>query len=366
MASPKKSRGTWIHRAAIRLFTLVLAVLVFWLLGFLLNDIRSLPGPDYSMIEAKHVDQELVKQGIGLDEQIAELTRQAANQAEQQRVVGDSSNNLQQTINQLLELQRIGLQKNVAFSDTEQSNFTNSLNLFLENQRRYQGLSQTMAEMLEQKQNLIREKQLVELKVEKQRAPARREFNELSEKLRLTLAFYQLLILLAILGIAAIVLLKNRTSIYFPLYLAFGGATLLRVTLVIHEYFPTRYVKYILIGGLMLVVARLLIHFIRVIAYPKPQWLINQYREAYERFLCPVCDYPIRMGPRRFMFWTRRTVNKVLVSSEGGGQEETYTCPACGTALFEPCLACDKVRHALLPSCSHCGVEKGENSDPSV
>ena len=41
-----KSKGTWIHRFAIWLFTLALAVLVFWVLGFFVDDIRSVPGPD--------------------------------------------------------------------------------------------------------------------------------------------------------------------------------------------------------------------------------------------------------------------------------------------------------------------------------
>ena len=83
-----------------------------------------------------------------------------------------------------------------------------------------------------------------------------------------------------------------------------------------------------LILSLLLAVAGLLTYFIRTIAYPKMQWLVKQYREAYERFLCPVCEYPIRTGPRRFLFWTRRTVNKIVVPMERGDQEEVYTCPS--------------------------------------
>ena len=111
-------------------------------------------------------------------------------------------------------------------------------------------------------------------------------------------------------------------------------------------------------GGLLLVVARLLIYFIRTIAFPKTQWLVKQYREAYERFLCPVCEYPIRTGPRRFLFWTRRTVNKMVVPTGRCEEDEAYTCPACGSVLFEECPDCHKVRHAMLPHCSRCGAEK--------
>lgn len=358
MKTDAKSKGTWIHRFAIRLFTLVLAVLIFWVLGFFVDDIRSIRGPDFGTIEKQHLDKNLVAKHNALEKQIADLTRQIENQSEKQHVVGDSSRNLQQTINQLIELQKLGMQKSIAFSEIEQANFTSSLNLFLDNQKKYQELSQTVSDMLERKQVLVREKEQAEQEIERQRQPARDEFNKLVETHRLKIAFLQLAILLPILVVAAAVVIKKRSSIYFPLFLAFGGATLLKVALVVHEYFPSKYFKYILIGGLLIVVARLLIYFIRTIAFPKAQWLVKQYREAYERFLCPVCEYPIRIGPRRFLFWTRRTANKVVVSTDHGYQEEKYTCPSCGCNLFEECPCCHKIRHAMLPNCSHCGAEK--------
>ena len=138
MKTDTKSKGTWIHRFAIRLFTLVLAVLIFWVLGFFVDDIRSIRGPDYGTIEKKYLDKDLVAKRGTLEKQIADLTRQIENQTAKQRVVGDSSRNLQQTINQLIELQKLGMQKSIAFSETEQANFTSSLKLFLDNQKKYQ------------------------------------------------------------------------------------------------------------------------------------------------------------------------------------------------------------------------------------
>ena len=358
MKTDEKSKGPWIHRFAIQFFTVVLTVLVFWLLGFLVEDIQSIQGPDYATIEKKHLDKELVAKRAALEKQIADLSRQIENQTEKQRVVGDSSRNLQQTITQLLELQKLGMQKSVSFSDTEQANFTSSLNLFLENQKKYQELSQTVSDMLDRKQGVVREKEQAEQELEKQRQPAKDEYESLCTKHRLKLAFLQLAILVPILIVAAVVILKKRASIYFPLFLAFGVATLIKVALVVHEYFPTKYFKYVLIILLLLVVARLLIYFIRTIAFPKVQWLVKQYREAYERFLCPVCEYPIRIGPRRFLFWTRQTVNKLVVPVNQGDQEEAYTCPSCGSRLFEECSSCHKIRHVMLPHCAHCGAEK--------
>jgi predicted RNA-binding Zn-ribbon protein involved in translation (DUF1610 family) len=358
MKTSVKPKGRWIHRFSIQLFTLLLTVLVFWLLGFLIMDIRSIEGPDYNTIEKARLDKNLIAKRDALEKQITDITRQIENQTEKQRIVGDSSRNLQQTITQLLELQKLGLQKNMAFSPTEQANFTSSLNLFLENQKKYQDLSQTVSDLLERKQGLVKDREQLSQELEQQREPVRKEFQGLNAKHRLKLAFFQLAILLPILLAAVTVIIRKRGSIYFPLFLTVGVATLIKVTQVIHEYFPTRYFKYILIIAVLLVVARLLIYFIRTIAFPKVQWLVTQYREAYERFLCPVCEYPIRTGPRRFLFWTRRTVNKLVVPTGLGDHEEPYTCPSCGHTLFEECPACHKIRHAMLPHCTHCGVEK--------
>jgi predicted RNA-binding Zn-ribbon protein involved in translation (DUF1610 family) len=101
-------------------------------------------------------------------------------------------------------------------------------------------------------------------------------------------------------------------------------------------------------------------------AYPKPDWLLKQYREAYEHFLCPACNYPIRRGPLRYLFWTRRTLRRLRIPTQAGAQaDEPYTCPACGTVLFEECPSCHAVRHALLPVCSKCGAAR-EIDRPSL
>lgn len=198
MKKHAKLKGAWIHRFVIRLFTVVFGVLVFWVLEFLVEDIRSIPGPDYGTIELKHLDKELVAKRLALEEQVAGLARQIENQTEKQRVVGDSSENLQQTINQLIELQKLGMEKSIAFSESEQADFSNSMKLFLDNQTKYQQLSQMVAETLERKQALLHEKEQAEREIERQRQPAWAEFNELSEKHRLKIAIWQLAILLPI------------------------------------------------------------------------------------------------------------------------------------------------------------------------
>ena len=358
MSTEQKPRGTWTHRLAIRFFTLCLTILLFWVLGFLVDDIRTIRGPDYRTIEKQHVDATLVAKTETLTKQIAKQERKITAERENQSLVGDSSRNLQQTINQLLEIQRLSMEKSITLSNTEKSTMTDSLGLFLGNQRRYQALNRTISDLVEQQRSLEAEKRETERLIDEQRKPARAEYERLQKAHRLKLACIQLAILLPLLAIAAALLIKKRASIYFPLLLAFGIATLLKVGLVMHEYFPSRYFKYILIAALLIAVIRILAHFIRAVAFPKTEWLVKQYRDAYERFLCPVCEYPIRTGPRRFLYWTRRTVNKIVVPQSTPHKDTAHSCPACGTALFEECPSCHGVRHSLLPHCRHCGATK--------
>ena len=352
------SKGTWYQRFGIHVFTFVFGLLVFWLLGFLVEDIEQIPGPDYKEIRKSFVDKSLDEKAETLKTQVKDLEQQISNQNEKQKVLGDGSRNLQQTINQLVELQKLGMQKSLPTNETQQANMTSSLKLFLENQKKYQEQSQILTGMVERKQSVQREKEVIEADIEAHERPARKEQERLEKTHRLWLAFYQLAILLPILALAAGVLLRFRGSIYYPLFLAFGAATLVKVGLVIHEYFPSRYVRYILIGSLLLVVARLLVYLVRAVAFPKARWLLTQFREAYERFLCPVCEFPIRTGPRRFLFWTRSSVAKLRINTNPNDQEEAYACPSCGTTLFEECAHCHKVRHSMLPNCSHCGTAK--------
>lgn len=355
MENNGKPKGTWINRFAVRFFTVVLAVLFFWLIGFLLQDIRTIKGPDYEDVEKTTLDNRLVQKESLLEKQIGEVSRQIENLTEKQRIIGDSSRSLQQTLSQIIELQKQGLQKNVTFTERQQSNFSDSLNLFLENQKQYQALSQSISDLVGQKQQLAIERQEISRQIEENRKPAREEYERLVERHRIRLASIQLAVLLPILCLAALLAVKKRNSLYSPIFLALGAAALVRVGFVIHQYFPARVFRYILTLSLVAVVIRLLVHFIRSVVSPGLQSLARQYREAYERFLCPVCEYPIRTGPRRFLFWTRRTVNKIVVPSGLEEQEEPYTCPSCGTRVFEKCSSCGNIRHSLLPYCTHCG-----------
>jgi hypothetical protein len=110
-------------------------------------------------------------------------------------------------------------------------------------------------------------------------------------------------------------------------------------------------------------VTKALVTLVRMLAHPNRQWLLKHYREAYESFLYPVCTYPIRRGPLKYLFWTRRSIRKLVPAiAADSTPEATYTCPACSTRLYEECESCHGVRHSLLPSCEHCGATRAVES----
>ena len=75
MAKETKTGGTWSSRVFIGLLTVVLAILVFWLLVFLVEDIESSKGPQYVEVERKHLDPSLVQKKEQVEKQIADLER---------------------------------------------------------------------------------------------------------------------------------------------------------------------------------------------------------------------------------------------------------------------------------------------------
>jgi len=361
MSLRTKPKGPWVHRFSIHLLTVLLAILVFWVLGFFDTDIRSIKGPQYDQIKEKYVNQQLLVEQQKLTSEIGKVERDIGNTTEEMRIVSDSTQNLQKTIRQLIELQKLTIQKLASIPETGQPNLSRSLARFLENQKRYQAYHERLSELSDQKRTLEAERLKIGQQIEQQRQPAELEYKRLSERHRIRIACLQLLVLVPLFAIGAFLVIKKRDSIYLPLFLGYGVATLLKMVLVIHEYFPSRYFKYVIAAALLIVVVKLLVHVIRVVAFPKARWLTKQYREAYERFLCPVCEYPIRTGSRKFLFWTRRTVNNVVLPTRQSSEEcsdERYACPACGTSLFEECPECHKVRHSLLPYCQHCNAEK--------
>ena len=359
MTDPRQNKGPWIHRFLIALFSVITGLLCFWLLGFVVDDIVGWPGPTYEKLEKGLLDQAVVKQQAVFGGQIADTKRKLSNQNKRQELLRDSTANSQRTMNQLLEFQKLSLQKDVKPSPKEQQALADSQQRFLANQKQYQVLNEEIVKFNQQLKDLESQQREVNDKLEAQRKPIQAEFEDLESKHKLMMAVVELSVLIPLLVLAVVLFLKFRGGTYAPLVYAFGIAVLLKVGLVMHERFPSRYFKYVLILATLAIVVRILVHLLRMVAFPRKDWLLKRYLEAYEVFLCPVCSYPIRRGPLKYVFWTRWTIKKMRPQSTGEtDREEVYTCPTCSTRLYEKCSKCGEVRHSLLPTCQNCGDTK--------
>lgn len=359
MSAIRKHPGPWAHRVLVYGFSLLFGLLVYWLLGFVVRDIATWPGPTYQAVERELLDPQLSLELESLREMIEAQNREVTNLKQRQATLRDSTSNSERTMNQLLELQRLTLQRGLTPSAAEIKALADSQALFLTNQTRYQDLNDQVANLSDQLRSYEDSQRQAQARVQAQRQPVVDEFNRRHTRHQLQLAALKLSVLLPLLAVAVWLFLRKRGGLYAPLIYGFGLALLVKTGMVMHEHFPRRYFKYVLLGTALLLVGRVLIYLLRMMAFPKADWLLKQYREAYERFACPVCAYPIRRGPLKYLFWNRRSLRKLSVPADPKAfGDEPYVCPVCGTRLFEPCPACQGVRHSLLPACAQCGAEK--------
>lgn len=362
MSDNKKIKGTWIQRFFIIFLSLVLGTLLFWLLGFVTEDIGSLRGPDFSKVRAKYVDAELVKKQKSLKEALNGIKTDIKNQQEQRKILKDGTDNLQNTINQLLSIQRQSIEKKLDFPAENQQTLVESQTLFLENQRQYQALNRQIAELTKQQHQLEKELGSLSKQIDKQHNLAQKEHRGLMSTHRLKVAALKLSVLIPIFLVSAWFFMKKRSKAYGPIIYAMFIAVFLKISLVAHEYFPRKYFKYIAILVIIGIVLKLLVYLLKRVVSPKKTWLVKQYQEAYDKSLCPICGKPIRIGPLRYAIGGK---GKGLVLAGQGieaTKQQVYTCPSCGTELYEKCNKCSDIRHSLLPFCEHCGNEKSGSS----
>jgi hypothetical protein len=356
-AAQRERRGTWGQRFLIWTFSVALALLFYWLLGFVLQDIGNLPGPDWEELEAEQLDPALRTTADRLNSELAEVKRQIENEERRQRLLRDSTESSQKTLNQLLELQRMSLEQKTALPAEQQQALAESQRLFIDNQKKDQELNESLAALYERQSGVTDQQRENDAKLNQAQVPLRIEYDERTRQHRLKVAAIKIGVLTPLLILGGYLFGRFRNSAYAPMMYAFGVAVLAKTFLVMHEYFPREYFRYILILSALAVIGWLLARLLSIVARPTRDARLKQYREAYEAFLCPLCQYPIRRGPLKFMAWTPRSLRRAS-KPLAGASDEPYTCPSCATALYEKCPSCGATRHSLLPACEHCGAEK--------
>jgi predicted RNA-binding Zn-ribbon protein involved in translation (DUF1610 family) len=339
-------------------FSLVLGLLLIWLMSRVIDQVGEWPGPSYDKLEQAHLDPALVETANRLREEGADLRRRIEERRAQQALLRDSTDNSQRTMSQLLELHRLSLEKGFTPTAEEQKALAEAERLFLTNQAQYQGLSAEVARLDAEVRAIDEKIREHEQALEEAREPVRQEYERLLRRHQAKVGAVKLAVLVPLMAIALVLFIKKRSGPYaLPVY-TFGLAVLVEVLLVIHEHFHTGYFIYVLLLAAIAVVVRAIVYLVKVMRSPSAAWRLARYRQAYATFLCPICGFPIRRGPMKFMVWTRRRLKEPLAPTTlpETRADEPYTCPSCGTRLFEECTACHAVRHTLLPACERCGA----------
>jgi hypothetical protein len=352
-----KTRGSWGLRFFIIVLSIVLGVLLFWLLSFIENDIGKIAGPNYETVRREYVPQSYDLQRDEVTRDIQGLDRKIKTIKEQQQILNNSTDSLQNTISQLLDIQRESLQKNAEFPENSRQTLQESQSAFLQNQEKNQQYIRQVSELILGRQQKEEELTAIKEKIVLCEKEAGAAYTSVSEKHRLKIAAFKLSFLVPVFLIFSWLFMRYRTGTYWPLVWAAFLASFLKITFVAHEYFPSRYFKYIAILVVLAIVLRILVYLVRMIAAPKPDLLLKQYQQDYDKCLCPICSKPIRTGPLRFAGCRKRTAVVVTPQDSQSIRQEPYTCPSCGTTLYSKCDDCGQVRHTLLPYCEHCGKE---------
>lgn len=291
-----------------------------------------------------------------LKEELTRIKTTVRQKKADQAIIQSSTSTLLNSINQLLSIEKQARERGETALEQQQQTLAQSQAQFMENQRQTLALNQDLAELTTQQHEAEGQLAQVSRQLRDQRDAARGEYHRLNRIFKLKLAALKLGVMIPIFLVLAWLFWKLRCGRYGPITCAAFIAVFVRVTLIAHEYFPPKYFKYIVLLVILGVVLRMLVYLIQRLAAPKPDLVVKQYRQSYDRGICPVCSKPIRMGPLRYLATHRRSGLVLAGRGLESIKQEAYTCPACGTGLYEKCQQCQGVRHSLLPFCEHCGA----------
>ena len=358
--SAERRLGPISHRIMIYAFSAILTLLLTWAIEYVLRDIGDIQGPNWEEIEEESIGSELLNQQQEFEDKRKAIVGQISNETENQRILKTSMGSSKEAMEQLLGLQRLALEKNVKPTSDQQNAMAESQTLYLANQKQFQKANDQIANLTNQQRQLQQEIDVVSKKIDNQSNQAREEYRSLEQSHQWKTAGLKLLVVIPLLIGTTWLLIQKRKSNFAPLIFAGFIATCIETGIIMHQYLPVDFFKYILIGVSILAVIIILRHLIRLASSPQKDWLLKQYKEAYRKWLCPICNFPIRRGLRKEVDWSSRKLKGAIPvwQKEEDNSEQPYTCPSCGQTLYERCGDCQYIRHSLLPFCEICSGQK--------
>ena len=207
-----RNRGPWTYRLMVWCFTIAFGFLCFWLIGFVLDDVGDWPGPDMPEIERRLLDPHLAEEAAQIDQQISNMRRASERDKARQQVLQNSTQEAQRTMGQLLDFQRLAIEKGVNPTADEQKALADSQQIFLDNQRQFQELNQQIARAEAERNELETTQRDVEQRLTEARKPVQEEFDRLWEQHRWRIAAAKLGVVLPLLGVAGFLFFRGRSG----------------------------------------------------------------------------------------------------------------------------------------------------------
>lgn len=203
MSRSTTRKGPLVHRLLIGVFGVLLTRLLVWLFGFVLKDIGRLPGPDYVEVEGRYVDKALAERKTELEKEVRNLETQIATLRQTQEILRNSTEGSRQTMNQLLDIQRLGLEKNVTPTQEEQDALAKSEQKFLRKQEEFRQANEEIAQLSRHQSEIQEKVKALQEQITAQQKPARDEYARLRHRHSLLIAALKLGFLLPVLFAAA-------------------------------------------------------------------------------------------------------------------------------------------------------------------
>ena len=330
----RERRAPFLLRALILVLSLAAGLLALWLLGFVLDDIGDIDRPNLASFEHGALEPALVAAEGEQQRTLAAVVRDIGRQHEIQAGLRASIDNARGTLEQMLEVRRLALEKGGDWQEAEGAALATAQQRFLSSQDQLDESIELTASLEQRRHELTASMADLLQRLDVQREPARAEYQRALKSREYRVAAFKLAFLLPVFLAAAWLVARRRRGLYRPLFLSFLLAATWQLGAVIHQHFPAEFFKYLALGAGLAVVVAFLVALLRSAARPSGAVLLKRNREGYRRWECPSCAFPIRTG------------------TEAG----PATCAACGLQLYHECPGCGATRHSQLPHCEACGA----------
>lgn len=337
----------------------LLSFLWIWLLAFLLEDVGRMNPVDYDEVYAAGMPSELIAELRGVNDEVGLLELRIKRQEQIQGVLQRDVESSGKVMEQMMNLQRLALEKGSVPSVVEREALAMAQETFLSSQGKYreanieiQSANRTLFELQQKRTELETRKGSAE-------APIQKEFRARQRARALIEASVRLGILIPLFLVAAATVRRRWRHPWRPIYLSFLVATFWTLGYEMFEQFPAEYFKYIAIVTAIGIVIAFLAWIIRKSTSPSPSLVLARNRAAYMESVCPVCAFKLSRTPIQ---GTPAAKRRGRAPQEPAGPlapegRVDFSCPSCGTGLFEACGECSAPRHSLLPFCEGCGAE---------